>query len=116
MVIQKPMRILENKEVSKYMKKENLLEYLRRKSGIPFLSDLRDTYYFNHIELEVTRIHPDDFDLDDCSKTIHYITGKNEKFTDTEQAMSFFIKVLRIMHSDRFFIKVLRIMHSDRFQ
>lgn len=91
-VIQRPMRILENKEVSKYMKKENLLEYLRRKLGIPFLSDLHDTYYFSYIELEVTRTHPDDFDLDDWNKTIHYITGKNEELTDTEQARSFLLK------------------------
>ena len=74
------------------MKKENLLEYLRRKSGIPFLSDLRDTYYSSHIRWAVTRAQPEDFDLDDWNKTIHYITGKNKKFTDKEDARSFLLK------------------------
>lgn len=69
------------------MEKENLIEYLRRKTGIPFLSDLRDPQYFSHIRQALTRTELNKFDLNDWNEAIRYITRKNKEFADKEQAL-----------------------------
>lgn len=71
------------------MEKENLMEYLRRKTGIPFLSDLRDPQYFSYIRQALTRTELNKFDLDDWNKTVRYITRRNQEFADIEQARTF---------------------------